>query len=247
MTRTTFRFYGDLNDFLPESYRQAAFSYEIQDHSSIKDAVEALGVPHPEIDLLLVNSESVDFSYLPNPGDWISVYPSFSSLDISSVSDVRVSLPEPKKFVLDVHLGKLARYLRLLGFDASYRRDADDELLARISSHEGRILLTQDRGLLKRSIVSYGYIVRSPYPKQQLQEVMDRYNLYRAVAPFRRCPKCNGQLAKVEKQDIYPRLPHFTRLTYEQFFECDDCQQLYWKGAHFRRIQQFVDAIIAAQ
>ncbi len=139
MTRTTFRFYGDLNDFLPESYRQAAFSYEIQDHSSIKDAVEALGVPHPEIDLLLVNGRSVNFSYLPNSGDWISVYPSFSSLDISSVSDVKASLPEPKKFVLDVHLGKLTRYLRLLGFDASYRRDADDEQLARISSHEGRI------------------------------------------------------------------------------------------------------------
>ena len=236
-----FRFYGTLNDFLTESCIQVPFFHQIPDHSSIKDAIEALGVPHPEIDLILVNGNSVDFSYFPRAGDWVSVYPSFSKIDIRSISKVH-SCPTRKDFVLDVHLGKLARYMRLLGFNALYRNTYRDEELAEISSQEDRILLTQDRGILKRVIVTYGYIVRSPYPKQQLQEVMDKYDLYDQVTPFCRCPRCNGLLTKVAKRDVYNRLPHYTRLTYEQFFECQDCQQLYWKGAHFQRLQQFINA-----
>lgn len=146
--------------------------------------------------------------------------------------------------MVTIPLGKLASYLRLLGLDALYQNDYDDRTLAQISSQQQRILLTQDIGLLKRSIVIYGYRVRSRYPKEQAQEVLDRFSLHGAVVPLKRCPRCNGLLKPVEKQTIYDRLPYFTRLSYHEFFECQDCSQLYWKGAHYNRIQRLIEQFV---
>lgn len=240
MKQAIFRFYGNLNDFLAVTHRQVAFPHPLKDQASVKDTIEALGVPHPEVDLILVNRQSVSFDYLIQADDFISVYPCFTAMDIASVSQVHRRMPEPVRFVLDVHLGKLANYLRLLGFDVLYRNDYDDVELAHISSQEQRILLTQDSGLLKRSIVIYGYRVRSSNPKQQVREVLERFSLGAAIAPFQRCTRCNGLIKAVEKQTVDDQLPPLTRLYYDDFFQCQACHQIYWKGAHFQRIQKLI-------
>ncbi|NEZ61695.1 twitching motility protein PilT [Leptolyngbyaceae cyanobacterium CCMR0082] len=244
MPQAVFHFHGSLNDFLPPTRSHKAFSHTVKDRASIKDAIEALGVPHPEIELILANDQSVSFAYLLHDDDRISVYPHYESLEIDIVSYVRPQPLAEQRFVLDVHLGKLASYLRLLGFDTLYQNNYDDGTLAQISSQEERILLTRDIGLLKRSIVTYGYWVRSHDPKKQVHELLKRFSLYAAVAPFQRCPSCNGLLHPVEKQLIEHRLPHFTRLSYDEFFECQSCCQLYWKGAHYQRIQQLIEQFV---
>lgn len=243
MLHTCFRFYDSLNDFLSPERQQREFRRFIKDRSSVKDAIEALGVPHPEISLILVNGESVGFDYLVQDGDRISVYPQFTYLEISNLSQVQPPALSQIQFVLDVHLGKLATYLRLLGFDALYRNDYDDDELAHISSQEQRILLTQDRGLLKRSIVIYGYAVRSDDPEEQTIEVLQRFNLHDTITPLQRCPRCNGMLKAVDKRQIEDQLPHYTRLYYDEFAQCQVCKQVYWKGAHYNRIQALIDRV----
>lgn len=243
MPSVAFRFYASLNDFLPADCQQRRFAHTLKERASVKDVIESLGVPHPEVELILVDGESVGFDYLVQGGETISVFPRFSSLDITGVSQVRPPPLEAPRFVLDVHLGKLANYLRLLGFDALYRNDYADDELAQISHHQQRVLLTQDRGLLKRSLVIYGYGVRSSDPEVQIQEILARFSLRDAIAPLSRCPRCNGLLERVDKQDVYDDLPHYTRLSYEQFSRCQNCRQVYWKGAHYRRIQGLIERI----
>ncbi|MDZ7343194.1 MAG: Mut7-C ubiquitin/RNAse domain-containing protein, partial [candidate division KSB1 bacterium] len=182
-----FRFYEELNDFLPEEKKKTTFVHHFKDRASIKDMIEAIGVPHTEIDLILVNGQAVDFSYLVQDRDRISVYPVFESLDISAVTNLRKQPLREAKFVLDVHLGKLASYLRLVGFDTLYRNDFSDAELAEISSRERRILLTKDRRLLKRRIVTHGYCIRETAPKKQLLEVLKRFDLFKSLDPFSRC------------------------------------------------------------
>lgn len=240
---TYFRFYGSLNDFLPVERRQTCFMHCLKEQASVKDTIEALGIPHPEVDLILVNGEPVDFSYLVHDGDRVSVYPLFTQLDIAAFSPVHLQ-PLPRRFVLDVHLGKLAAHLRLLGFDTLYRNDYSDAELAQISSHDQRILLTQDRALLKRRIVVYGYLVRSHDPQQQLLEILDRFDLSEAIDPLSRCLRCNGILEPVSKDAIYDRLPPLTREHYDEFSRCQSCHQLYWKGAHYNQIQYFIDRVL---
>ena len=237
-----FRFYGSLNDFLPSSRRQQGFAYLVRGNPSIKDTIEALGIPHPEVELILANGQSVDFSYSLKNGDRFSVYPQFTSLSLGSLQLLRPHLLLTR-FVLDVHLGKLATYLRLLGFDTWYRNDCDDEELAAISDSEQRILLTRDRGLLKRRIVTYGYWVRATDPIQQSQEVLQRFDLCSKIQPFQRCLRCNGDLVSVELDEVSARLPAKTRQYYDEFYLCQRCQQVYWKGAHYSNLQQLVEQL----
>ncbi|ASC71237.1 hypothetical protein XM38_021890 [Halomicronema hongdechloris C2206] len=246
MPHAYFRFYGSLNDFLPPFRRQRQFHRYIKERGSIKDAIEALGVPHPEVALILVHGTSVSFDYLVQPYDCISVYPQFTHLDITALSRVQPPPLAQGRFVLDVHLGKLATYLRLLGFDTLYRNDYHDDDLAQISSQQQRILLTQDRGLLKRSIVTYGYAVRSEHPDIQIIEVLQRFQLQAAVSPLQRCPRCNGPLRLVDKATIADQLPYYTRLYYDEFAQCQHCRQIYWKGAHYRRIQALIERVQTA-
>jgi hypothetical protein len=243
MPRAFFRFYSSLNDFLIPARQQLEFPYTIKDRGSIKDTIEALGVPHPEVALILVHGASVGFDYLVQEGDRISVYPQFTSLEIGPISRVQPKPLDELRFVLDVHLGKLATYLRLLGFNALYRNNYDDDELAQISSDEQRILLTQDRGLLKRSKVTYGYSVRSDDPEEQTVEVLQRFNLHDEIMPLQRCPRCNGELKPVEKAAIEDRLPYYTRLCYDEFSQCQNCQQIYWKGAHYERLRGLLERV----
>jgi len=171
------RFYTELNDFLPPAQRGATLTLRVDRRSSVKHVIEARGVPHPEVDLILVNGHPVDFNYLVHNGDRISVYPVFEALDIGGVTRLRAAPLREVRFVLDTHLGKLAVYLRMLGFDTLYRRDFGDDELAAIAAGEGRILLTKDRGLLKRKLVTHGYCVRATDRQAQVREVMQRFDL----------------------------------------------------------------------
>jgi len=237
------RFFGDLNDFLPKAKRQVAFNHAFTGNGSVKDLIESLGVPHTEVDLVLVNGSSVDFTHGYQDGDRLSIYPAFSSVDVESAFHLLPELPGVRRFVLDTHLGRLAAYLRMLGFDSLYRNDYDDPELADISSTDKRILLTRDRKLLMRRQVEYGYFVREHFPQSQLLEVVNRFGLAGLQQPFTRCMSCNGLLHPVDKRDIEQLLMPRTRAYYNQFWQCADCRKVYWEGSHCQRMQKLVDAI----
>lgn len=230
----TFRFYEELNDFLPATQRKQDIPYPLERRASVKDIIESLGVPHTEIEIIIVNQTSVDFSYIVNDGDHVSVYPVFESLDIQPLLRLREAPLRDPRFVLDCHLGRLARYLRQFGFDTLYRNDYDDEELAQVSADEHRILLTRDRNLLKRRIITHGYFVRETDPRQQLDEVIARFQLQGLLRPFGRCTRCNGIVEAVDKQAIEHLLEEKTRLYYQHFWRCSNCGQLYWEGGHYR-------------
>jgi uncharacterized protein len=244
MNHAQFRFYGELNDFLPHERRQVAFAHPFDGSPSVKNQIEALGVPHPEVALILANGEAVPFSYQLQTGDRISVYPRFTTLDVVPAAQIHPEpLPEPR-FVVDIHLGRLAGYLRILGFDTLYRNDYEDEEIARIAGAEARIVLTRDRGLLKRKGVVYGYCPRESDPRRQVVEVLRHFALFASLAPFRRCIGCNGPLQAVEKRAVEERLPSPIREIYHEFSVCGECDQVYWKGPHFQEMQEFVAQVL---
>lgn len=242
-----FRFYEELNDFLPPERRKVSFSYAFARRASVKDMIEALGVPHPEVDLIIANGESVGFDYLVRDGDRIAVYPMFESFDITPEVKVRARPMRTLRFVADVQLGTLARYLRLCGFDTLYQNDYLDDDLAEISSSEGRVLLTRDRSLLKRRIITHGYFVRRDDPREQLAEVFRRFDLASFTRPLTRCPRCNGVLEDVEKASIEHRLQPLTRKYYDRFRRCPRCGQVYWRGNHVRSMERRIGEFGAAR
>lgn len=244
MNHAYLRFYAELNDFLPVNQQHALIDYPFELSRSVKDMIESLGVPHTEIDLILVDGNSVDFSYQVQDGDRISIYPKFESIDITPLLRVRPQPLRQVRFVLDTHLGRLATYLRMLGFDTLYRNDYPDEELARISHAEGRILLTKDRGLLKRNQVTHGYFVRETNPRRQVAEVLQRFDLSRQITPFQRCLRCNTPLQPVEKETIADRLPPKAREYYQEFRLCPTCGRIYWRGSHYDRMQHFIDHLL---
>lgn len=244
VNKAVFRFYAELNDFLPASKRQQSFTRGFKGAVSVKHLIEALGVPHTEVDVILANGRPVDFSYLAGAGDRIAVYPSFTTLDVTAMIRVRPPWPNPFRFILDSHLGKLASYLRLLGFDTYYRNDYDDLELARVSAEEARILLTRDRALLKRRQVVFGYCLRTRDSKKQLRAVLRRFKLYPLISPWRRCLRCNGPLHPVAKEDIIDRLEPKTKIYYNEFHKCRSCDHIYWKGSHYAHMQAFLDEVM---
>lgn len=246
MATVTLRFYEELNDFLAERLRKVEFPHPLKRRTSIKDLIESFGVPHTEIDIILVNGQSVDFSYIVQDGDRISVYPVFERLDISPLLRLRPKPLRTPRFILDTNLGRLARYLRLLGLDCLYRNDYDDDTVATLASEQQRIVLTRDRALLQRKIITHGYFVRAVHPRQQVKEVLSRLDLYRLVNPFSRCTRCNGILQAVDKQLIEHRLEPKTRKYFDTFLICDTCSQIYWQGSHHARSRQLIEALTSA-
>lgn len=211
----------------------------------VKDLIESLGVPHTEVDLILVNGESVGFDYRVQNGDRIAVYPVFESLDVGSVSRVRSTPLREPRFILDVHLGTLARLLRMLGFDTLYDNRWDDPEIGRRGIAEHRIILTRDGGLLKRREVTHGYLVRSDTPVEQATEVLRRFDLAGRIAPFRRCTACNGIIEAVPREEVEDELEPGTRAAFDEFFRCRGCARIYWKGAHYEAMQEKIERILA--
>jgi len=244
MSQIHFRFYAELNDFLPHSYRQIRFPQDYSRIATVKQLVKSLGVPHTEVDLILVNGRSVSFNHLVKNGDMISVYPVFESLDISSLGRLRPKSLRETKFILDAHLGKLATYLRLIGFDTLYRTDCQALELARISGAQSRILLTKDRTLIKRNPVTHGYCVRSRRPRDQLIEVVKRFDLLDSLEPFKRCLSCSCLLRSVEIEKIAHRLPANARSRSDEFTTCVGCKRLYRQGYHYQRMCEFLKKVL---
>ncbi len=240
-----FRFYAELNDFLASAPGGGERSYRFDGHPSVKDAIEAQGVPHTEVELILVDGEPVDFEHHLRDGERVAVYPVFESFDVAPVAKLRPAPLRQNRFVVDVNLGKLARWLRLLGFDTIYRNDLDDPELVRIAADEERILLTRDRRLLHHKAVSHGYWVRAVDPEQQVAEVVRRFQLEGSIRPFHRCLACNGLIHPVAKDRIEHRLEPKTRRYYDEFYQCDQCGKVYWKGPHFARLVEAVERMVA--
>lgn len=233
-----FRFYEELNDFLPPAKRKQTLPYRFDGNPGIKDPIEALGIPHTEVELILVNGESVGFDHRLRHLDRVAVYPMFESFDVTPLLRLREKPLRNPRFVVDVNLGKLARRMRLLGFDSLYANHYEDAEIADIALAECRIVLTRDRRLLHAKRITHGYWVRSVLVDGQMAEVLRRFDLYRLVDPFSRCLRCNGLLQPVGKADVYDRLEPKTRLYYDCFYLCSDCRQIYWEGSHLAGMEK---------
>lgn len=232
----TFRFYEELNDFLAPERRRREFACPCARAATTKHMIEALGVPHTEVELVLVNGESVGFGHLLQDGDRVAVYPKFESFDVTPLIRVREQPLRVMRFVADVHLGGLAHLLRMAGFDTLYdNRFADDEIEA-IAAREGRIVLTRDRGLLKRRSITHGCYVHGLKAAEQFCEIFARLDLGRSARPFSLCPHCNSALHAVSRAEAAPQVPAAVRQAYERFCACGGCGRIFWEGLHWQRL-----------
>ena len=235
-----FRFYEELNDFLATARRRRAFCYRFHGTPAVKDAIEAIGVPHTEVDLILVDGVSVSFSRRLRGGERVAVYPVFERLDITPVARLRPAPLRTPRFVADVHLGTLARYLRLLGFDTHYDNHSGDAELVRRSVAERRILLSRDVGLLKHKVLTHAHYVRATDPARQLSEIVRALDLGSLVKPFTRCMRCNGRLRRVPTASVAGQVPARVREMTRRVARCGSCGRLYWPGTHFERLTRIV-------
>jgi len=244
MKTAYFRFYEELNDFLPEEKKKKQFEHNFSGRNSVKDMIESIGVPHIEIDLILVNGQSVDFNYIVQDKDEISVYPVFESFDISDVQHLRSKQLRIPKFVVDVQLGTLAKYLRMLGLDTCYRNNLKKDEIIKISLQEKRVILTKDKSLLKRNEVTHGYWIRNKNTEEQILELINRFDLKNEIKEFSRCLQCNTELITVEKKKIEENLPPIVRQHQNEFYYCKNCDKIFWKGTHYEKMKARIARII---
>jgi uncharacterized protein with PIN domain len=239
-----FRFYEELNELLPPDRKKREFEYAFKGTPSVKDAIEAIGVPHAEVDLILVNGISVSFSEKLSHGDKVSVYPVFESVDIGQVTHLRPMPLRELKFILDVHLGCLAKYLRLCGFDTLFSSFYDDREIIDTAVKEKRIILTRDKQLLKDRRVTHGYWVRSQDHNEQLEEVFRRFDLRNHLALFSRCISCNTTLEEVSKEAIQNRLQADTSRYFSKFTRCPLCDRIFWEGSHYDNMKVIINNVL---
>lgn len=244
MARATFRFYEELNDFLPARRRKITFAIACAEKATVKQAIEALGVPHTEVEVILLNGESVDFTHRVQEGDHISVYPMFESLDVKPLLRLRESPLRDPRFIADAHLGRLARYLRMLGFDTLYENALPDRELVRISRTERKVLLTRDRGLLMHRDLTHGVFVRGDRPRDQLRHVVNRLDLGARCLPFSRCMNCNSELATVDPSTVTGEVPTAVAQIQHDFRRCPGCHRIYWRGSHYARMMKLVNSFV---
>jgi uncharacterized protein len=235
------RFHGDLRVFLGSKAGDAVVERRLVEKTSIKDVIESCGVPHPEVDLILVDEQTVGFSHTLSDDAKVEVFPVENHG--TDCTEKRLQAIDISKFVADGHLGGLTRNLRLLGFDVAYDKNADDRQLLEVMGHENRALLTRDRRLLMHGIVQHGYCPRSQNADEQAIEVVRRFDLSELIAPFTRCLRCNAPLEAAAKADVIDRLEPLTKIYYDEFRRCPDCKQIYWSGSHFPKLQKRVEEI----
>lgn len=231
-----FRFYGTLNSLLLSKKRQNEHLLAFKGRQTVKHLIESMGIPHTEIGLIITDDQPVGFDHIPEDGERFAVYPHFKNLISDPNSrqwDSEDNLPH---FLLDGHLGRLAAYLRMLGFDAAYYNHACDHQLAEWAEKERRILLTRDRGLLKRKNITEGCCLLSLDPREQLLQVCLRYKLGYLMKPFTRCMTCNEELVWVRKDDVLDELEPKTKLYFNHFKRCQSCNRLFWAGSHHKRM-----------
>ena len=244
MVTASFRFYEELNDFLAPERRKHEFECACARDASVKHMIEALGVPHTEVELILVNGESVGFEQPLRQGDRVAVYPKFEALDISPLLRLRERPLRTLRFLADAHLGGLARLLRLAGFDTLYDNHFHDHDIERIANDEGRIVLSRDRELLKRRGISHGCYVHALQPERQLREIFARLDLVSSARPFSLCLECNAPLRAIDKTLVLDRLPESVRLRHQRFATCDVCRRIFWEGTHWQRMQALLATVL---
>ncbi|HKJ05171.1 MAG TPA: Mut7-C RNAse domain-containing protein [Geopsychrobacteraceae bacterium] len=242
-----FHFFGRLATLLTGTNGDAEITYRFNGSPTVKDSVEALGIPHTEIDLILVAGRSVDFNYRIQAADQVEVFPFGATPELLEVVHLSPPLPDEPIFILDVHLGKLARRLRLLGFDCRYRNDYTDSQIIGLALAEGLVILTRDRGILKCARIEQGYLVGSDQVVEQILEVLERFQLRKKIRPLYRCPRCNGLLQSVAKEAVIERLQPKTARYYQTFQLCRSCGQLYWKGSHYQKIKRWIRELTKAE
>ncbi|TDO72687.1 hypothetical protein DFR79_1433 [Halanaerobium saccharolyticum] len=243
-----FRFYSYLNDFIKaESQKnlkltdERYYVHHYRGRQTIKDRIESIGVPHPEVTLILNNSQAVDFSYLVQPGDFFSIYPHLYNFELPEEIKLLTEYPEKPKFILDVHLGRLARYLRRFGFDTAYRNDYQDREIVDQAVSEKRIILSRDRGLLMRKRVKWAKFIWNDDPKKQLEEVFARFQLAQYYhGQESRCVDCNSKLVDIDKEEIIERLEPKTKKYFQDFKYCPSCDKIYWRGSHYEKTEKML-------
>ncbi|HEX2493281.1 MAG TPA: Mut7-C RNAse domain-containing protein [Steroidobacter sp.] len=239
---TEFRFYEELNDFLPPHARKRTLGYRIRGAPAVKNAIEAIGVPHTEVDLILVNGDSVNFSHRLHGGERVAVYPTFERLDVAPLVRLRPAPLRTPRFIADVHLGTLAKYLRLLGFDTLYDAQLEDRALVRLSVDEHRVLLTRDVALLKHKALTHAYFVRNTRPQYQIGEVVRVLDLNRKIRAFSRCMACNGKMRRVARRSVAAVAPSAVLATAQRFVRCNECRRVYWAGSHIKGLARIIAA-----
>jgi hypothetical protein len=244
MVTATFRFYEELNDFLAPERRKREFSCPCARAATTKHMIEALGVPHTEVELVLVNGESVGFDRILEHGDRVAVFPKFEMVDVTPLLRVREHPLRVTRFIADAHLGGLAHLLRMTGFDTLYDNNYHDRQIELLAAQERRIVLTRDRELLKRRSITHGCYVRALKPPDQLCEIFDRLDLAHSIKPFTLCLNCNAPLRPIEKTAVLERLPPSVRERFDHFSTCDICQRVFWKGSHWQRMRTMLEECI---
>jgi uncharacterized protein with PIN domain len=234
-------FQGDLDFFLGSKAAGGIVERRLIEKTSIKDIIESCGVPHPEVDIIRTDGRIVGFDHTLSQDADVEVFPVGNGGTISTEKHLQAS--QIIVFVVDGHLGKLARNLRLLGFDVAYEQNASDRQLLDLMIRETRALLTRDRRLLMHAIVQHGYCPRSQNANEQTIEVVRRFNLLELIAPFTRCLLCNAPLEDSAKADIIEELEPLTKIYYEKFRRCPRCRQIYWSGSHFAKLQKRIEGI----
>ena len=244
MTTATFRFYEELNDFLAPDRRKQEFTVLCARAATTKHMIEALGVPHTEVDLILVNGESADFKQILQDGDRVAVYPKFEAMDVTPLLRVRDYPLRETRFIADSHLGGLAHMLRMMGFDTLYDNQFHDDAIVAIAEQDGRIVLTRDRELLKRRSITHGCYLHALKTEEQLREVVERLDLARSARPFTLCLHCNAPLHPIGKAVVFDRLPPRVQENYERFSTCDVCGRVFWEGSHWRNMRRVLDDLL---
>jgi uncharacterized protein with PIN domain len=244
MRKVYLRFYEELNNFLPVEKRKATFEYFFENTKNVLDVLRDFRISENQVDLILANGASVGAGYFINEGDRISIYPVFESLDISSIQKVHTKPLREPRFILDVHLGKLANHLRMLGFDTLYKNNFTDIELVTLSIEEQRILLSKDRKLIEESGITRGYRIKEKDIRSQLIEVLERFDLYSTVNPFCRCIECNTLLEAIVKEQIIHRLPLKVKELFNDFLFCKMCDRIYWQGSHYIHMKKFIDDVL---
>jgi uncharacterized protein with PIN domain len=244
LMRVHVRLYGTLGDFVAPDRRGVGFDVELNGRRSVKDLIESVGVPHCEVHVVLVDGAGVEFEHVVAGGERMAVYPHFSEIDVGALPTAGAPPPSAPRFVLDGHLGRLAAYLRAAGYDVAHDRDADDAAIARRAADEGRVVLTRDVGLLKRSLVRHGAFVRATDPRKQLDEVVRRFRIADQARPFTRCLRCNTPLVALPKEQARDRVPPRVFERFEEFVECPTCGRAFWRGTHHAALLDVMSAAV---
>ncbi|MBI5477101.1 MAG: twitching motility protein PilT, partial [Ignavibacteriales bacterium] len=230
-SKAIFRFYEELNDFLPRERRKTDFEVDLKGKGSIKEMIEAIGVPHREIDLILVNGRSVDFNYILQDRDQISVYPVFESLNIEDIIRIRNAPLRRTRFIADVNIGEIVKYMRLLGFDVYFNPSLSIKEMIEISKRGKRIILTKSKNLLKFKDVTHGIFVRSDIVEVEIKGIMDLLDIKDNIRPFSRCLCCNSHLKTITKEEIEDRIPAKIKESYNEYYHCKilckSCDNIY--------------------